>query len=229
MANDAARSFASDLSAEAPTSLLTCADLASRPLAVRHPDFSSSYITVPSGVLPVTAICGVLTLLPRILPEELAFYDASEREYQASELRALLTLLLSALPCPMINRATANSLCGPFSSPLGWYQLARRLGFPVAPIALSSDSPGNPFKVPSGGSSFEAEYLGGHIVRPSSTPADTMTCTLARAGHVEYLRAAYLHNVGTGALSFVTADAMPDITSLPTRCALSDYFRSRCT
>ena len=222
----AAASFATELAAGTAASLMTCADLASAPLALRHPDFETSTITVDGKTTAVTAIRGVVNLLPVVFPSELVFYDEEEREYQAAELHALLTFFLSSLACPVLNRATAASLTGPFPNPLGWRQLARKEGIPVTNIEMSSTKFANPFVVPSGAQSFEVTCLGGRVLGPPRPELDLWTLRLASLGGVEYLRAVYTC-AGSDKSRLLSASTVPDVTSTLIRAALIDYLASR--
>jgi hypothetical protein len=222
----AAASFAKELASEAAASLITCADLASAPLNLHHPNFDASTITVGGETVPVLDLAGVVNLLPAVFPDELIVYDEAEREYQAAEIHALLTFFLSSLACPVINRATATSLTGPFPNPLGWRQLARSSGLAVAPMELRSDAFANPFTVPADRGAIEVECLGNRVIAPSGTVADAQTLTLARQGGVEYLRAVYLRDA-SGDVRYLTVHTTPDVNSAPTRAAVADYFAAR--
>src|SRR5205823_3405004 len=153
--DEAAAAFASELGSATVASLLTCADLASAPLNLHHPNFEASTITVGGEAISVGLLTGVVNVLPVILPDEILFYDEAEREYQAAEMHALLTFFLTRVACPVINRATATSLTGPFLNPFGWRQLARSLGIAVANLQMRSDTSVNPFAVPAGSDSVE--------------------------------------------------------------------------
>jgi hypothetical protein len=224
--DEAAASFARELASEAAVSLVTCADLASAPLNVRHPDFEASTITVRGDTISVRELAGVVNLLPAVVPHELIFYDEAEREYQAAEIHALLTFFLSSLACPVINRPTAASLTGPFLNPLGWRPLARSSGVALAGLDVRSDVFANPFLVPSGCEAIEVACLGNRLIRPSGTVADAHTLTLARRGGVEYLRAVYARDAN-GDVRYLTAHTTPDVKSAATRAALADYFAAR--
>jgi hypothetical protein len=224
--DEAAAAFARELASDATASLITCTDLACAALNLHHPTFDASTITVTGETISVGRLAGVVNLLPVVLPDELIFYDEAEREYQAAEIHALLTFFLSSLPCPVINRATATSLTGPFHNPLGWRQLARSLGIAVSRIAMRSDAFANPFTVPADGGSIEVECLGNRVIAPSGTVADAQTLTLARHGGVEYLRAVYVRDA-SGDVRYLTAHTTPDVKSPPTRGAIADYFAAR--
>ncbi len=108
--------------------LLTPADL-SRPgwrLITEEPEAGSF---VASGrQFHVSAIDGVVTLLPAVFPQELLSLEASARTYAAHEMTAFLRYFLSSLRCPILNAATAGSLCGPLWRRERWLQVAASCG-----------------------------------------------------------------------------------------------------
>lgn len=224
IADRAAVTFAGDLAGVTAAALFTCRDLAEQPLALHHPDPQRSVLTAGGRTIPLSAVRGVVNLLPTVLPEDLSFYPPEERDYQAAELHALLTALLSALPCRVVNRATPAGLTSPFNDPLGWHRLARRLGIPTAHLAIDSDAFVNPFVAPPGTDRIEVSCLDGSVITPSGTDADRHTETLARVAGVEYLRAFYALPDGEPALH--SAGTIPDIRHPATRRALIELFRS---
>jgi hypothetical protein len=224
--DEVAAAFVKELASDADASLITCTDLAAAPLNLHHPNFDASTITVARETISVGRLDGVVNLLPVVLPDELIFYDEAERDYQAAEIHALLTFFLSSLACPVINRATATSLTGPFHDPLGWRQLARSLGIAVSRIAVRSDAFSNPFTVAADDRSIEVGCLGNRVIAPSDTVADAQTLILARHGGVEYLRAVYIRGA-SGDVRYLTAHTTPDVKSAPTRAAIADYFAAR--
>jgi hypothetical protein len=224
--DQAAELFATELASSVEVSLVTCTDLASAPLNLLHPNFAASTITVRGETLSVDRVAGVVNLLPAVFPYELIFYDEAERDYQASEFHALLTFFLSSLTCPVINRATATSLSGPFLNPFGWRRLARSLGIAVADIEVRSDAFVNPLVVTAGRESIEVVCLGDRVISPSDTVADAHTRSLARHAGVEYLRALFVRDAN-GGLEYLTAHTTPDVTSAATRAAIADYFTAR--
>jgi len=68
----------------------------------------------------VAEIRGVLVRRPAVMPEELKQIAREDRAYVAAETNAFLVAWLSALPCPVVNRPAANSLCGPAWDRLHW-------------------------------------------------------------------------------------------------------------
>jgi hypothetical protein len=213
------------LAARSAVSLMTCAELAAAPLHLCHPNFSDSVITVSGRPVGVGRLAGVVNLLPVVFPGELIFYDGAERDYQAAEFHALLTFFLSSLACPVINRATATSLTGPFHNPLGWRLLARSIGLATMPVTTRSDTFTNPFSAPANGA-ITAECLGSRVIASSDTEADAQVLTLARQAGVEYLRATFVRDSGQ-VLRCLTAHTIPDVKSALTCAAIADYFSAR--
>jgi hypothetical protein len=219
----AAAAFAEEFAAAASVSLMTCRDLAASRIALRHPDFAVSTLTIGGKQISVREISGIINLLPAVFPEELFFYPPEEQEYQAAEFHALLTFLLSGIDGPVINRPTGGSLAGPFLNPLAWYHVARRAGVPLCSISIDTDDFVNPFAVPVSATAFEVSCLGGSILSPSGTAADRNTLALSSVANVEYLRAVY-ERTANGNLELAMIRTVPDLSSAATRRALMDFF-----
>lgn len=217
IADEVAAGFAREFPAAAAR-VVTCLDLAMAPGALHHPRCEASRLTIGGEVVPLGRIRGVVNLLRGVDPGELLCYAEEEREYQASEFHALLTFLLSALPCPVVNRPTPLSLSGPVLNPLGWYYLARDAGIPLVGITVESAAPASPFPALAGGM-IDVSCLGGVLIRSSGTPADEWTLRLARQARVEYLRARF-SAPSHDALRFYSADGVPDLRCGATRQAL---------
>jgi hypothetical protein len=84
---------------------------------------------VAGGIqLPTDALRGVLVRRPAVAAEELRWIAADDRQYVAAEINAFLVAWLSALPCSVLNRPTATSLCGPAWSQTYWKVAAARAG-----------------------------------------------------------------------------------------------------
>lgn len=110
--------------------LLGAEDLTSPGWVFDVADPGTGTAVVEGRAVPVEAICGVVTRRPAVLAEELRVISADDREYVAAEVNAFLLAWLAALPCAVVNRPTATSLCGPAWSPLRWAATARRAGVP---------------------------------------------------------------------------------------------------
>lgn len=136
--------------AGADVKVLTCHDLA-------RPGWRLTLADEPTLVVegrPVAArkIRGVLTRLAWVTHYELPFLRAEDREYGAAEIQGFLLALLSRLSCPVLNRATPGSLCGPGWSAERWVQRAAELGLAVQPIVRRT-------------------YAGGAVLEKAPTPA----------------------------------------------------------
>lgn len=84
---------------------------------------------VASGIQrPIATLCGVVVRRPAVVAEELPWIAPEDRHYVAAEINAFLVAWLSALPCPVLNRPTATSLCGPAWSQTYWQVAAARAG-----------------------------------------------------------------------------------------------------
>ncbi|MBV9747492.1 MAG: hypothetical protein JO157_01640 [Acetobacteraceae bacterium] len=101
----------------------------------RHRVGASQEDTLAIGgrIIPSEAITGVLTRMWAIESRDLPHIATSDRDYVAAEMTAFLTAFLSALPCPMLNRPTAATLCGPAWRPEQWMRTAAKAGIPVVP------------------------------------------------------------------------------------------------
>jgi hypothetical protein len=86
---------------------------------------------VGGQIVPAGAIRGVLTRLWAVQPDDLPHIVAEDRAYVAAEATAFLIAFLAALPCRVLNRPTAGSLCGPAWQPEQWIRTAARAGIPV--------------------------------------------------------------------------------------------------
>ena len=79
-------------------------------------------------------ITGVLTRWPRFLEQELGAITRDDRAFVAAEMTAFMTAWLSQLRCPVLNRPSPLSLCGPAWRREEWTHLACTLRIPAAPI-----------------------------------------------------------------------------------------------
>lgn len=199
-------------------SVLTCDDLVRRPIRLLHPALQDSTISVGDRTVVLREIRAVLNLLPAVLPNELVMYPPAERTYQAAELRALLTYFLSALPCPVVNRATPLHLTGPVQNPAAWLAIAYRLGIPTSRLRAGAGQ--DPWSCRED-SAIEVVSIGGRLVRPSGTVADEHTLKLAGHCRLDYLKAFY-RDTGRQ-LQFLGGDSYPDIRNPRTRAALREH------
>jgi len=224
LADQDAVAFAKEFADAAAISVLTCRDLAEDHTVLRYPDFASSTLTINCRKIAIGEIEGVINVLPAVFPEELVFFPPEEREYQAAEFHALLTFLLSSLPCPVVNRPAAGSLSGPCLNPIGWYHLAQGLGIPVSPIRLDTDNFNNPFAARRADPIISVTCLGDRVIAPSGTTGDRDTIALSRQAKVDYLTALYTASEA-GRPELAAVRAVPDLRDGVARRALIDYLR----
>jgi hypothetical protein len=224
LADQDAVAFAKEFADAAAISVLTCRDLAEDHTVLRYPDFASSTLTIDCRKIAIGEIEGVINVLPAVFPEELVFFPPEEREYQAAEFHALLTFLLSSLPCPVVNRPAAGSLSGPCLNPIGWYHLAQGLGIPVSPIQLDTDNFNNPFAARRADPTIAVTCLGDRVITESGTTGDRDTIALSRQAKVDYLTALYTASKA-GRPELAAVRAVPDLRDMVIRRALIDYLR----
>jgi hypothetical protein len=108
--------------------LLSARDLTTAGWEFHPADPSSGVAVIDGRRVPVANLQGVLTRRPAVLSEELAWLDPGDRQYVAAETNAFLVAWLSSLPCPVVNRPTTTSLCGPAWDELHWRSAAAGAG-----------------------------------------------------------------------------------------------------
>lgn len=222
LGNTAAGSFASELRGRGV--VVRCPDLLASRGALVDPDIWRSTITAGGRAIALGDVRGVVNLLPVVSPDELPCYAPEERAHQADECHALLTFVLAALPCPVVNRPTPGSLSGPFANPIGWFHLAASLGIPVSSVTVDSRAFRNPFTPGSRCGLLRVVSLGRRIVDASHTVADDYTATLAARAGVEHLCAWY--ESSAAGIRFRDARGTPDIGDPTTRAALARFSRA---
>jgi len=113
--------------------LLTCEDLSTAGWQLRVPGRSRSQAVVSGKIISEEDIQGVVMRRPWIIEGELTHITASDREYVAAEMNAFLLAWLTSLKCPVLNRPSGTSLCGPNWRAFQWAQAAAAAGFKVQP------------------------------------------------------------------------------------------------
>jgi hypothetical protein len=108
--------------------VLSAEDLVSSGWKLRVGDPHGGTAVVSGHPTAVATIRGVLVRRPAVMPEELKQIAREDRAYVAAETNAFLVAWLSALPCPVFNRPSANSLCGPAWDRLHWEVACARHG-----------------------------------------------------------------------------------------------------
>lgn len=129
-----------DAWSDAGAVLLSARDLCTRGWTFHAPSGHDGAFVAGGVRRPAAALRGVVVRRPAVAAEELPWIAAEDRQYVATEINAFLVAWLSALPCPVLNRPTATSLCGPAWSQTYWQVAAARAGVawsgPVASDAV---------------------------------------------------------------------------------------------
>ena len=99
---------------------------------VGAPQFST--LRIGGQELREDEIEGVLVRIASIGTEDLPHIVEADRSYVAAEMTAFLRAWLSGLPCPVLNRPTAQNLGGPAFRHEQWVQFAIRHGIPAVPV-----------------------------------------------------------------------------------------------
>lgn len=123
----AARSLV-DAWKDAGAVLLSARDLCTRGWVFQVPARGGDAFVAGGTPRPAATLLGVVVRRPAVAAEELPWIAAEDRQYVATEINAFLVAWLSALPCPVLNRPTATSLCGPAWSHTHWKVAAARAG-----------------------------------------------------------------------------------------------------
>jgi hypothetical protein len=184
--------------------LLSAEDLSRPGWAFEVPARAGGACVANSRVVPHAEVTGVLTLRPRVFPEELAHVASADRAYVAAEMTAILLAWLVTRRCPVINPPSARSLAGPDWPASRWRHEAAHLGIPLAP-ADASCAPAPIEIVFTCGRLFGAENarLGEHVA------------ALARTARCEALACGF-----TGTDQFISATPWPALVAPPVRDAL---------
>lgn len=111
--------------------LLTAEDLSRPGWRCALPDDGALVGIVGERHLSKEQIAGVLTHWPRFLPVDLPDVHSRDRDFVAAEATAFLSWWLSNLSCPVLNRPSSVSLCGPVWRQEQWLAAGKSLGVPI--------------------------------------------------------------------------------------------------
>jgi hypothetical protein len=111
-----------------PAALLTPADLSRAGWSYRLGCIDQGFAIASGARIETRRLQGVLTRLAWIDARELEQIAAAEREYVGAEMTAFLLSWIAALSCPVLNRPSTTSLCGPGWSAAEWQMAACRVG-----------------------------------------------------------------------------------------------------
>jgi hypothetical protein len=161
-------------------------------------------------------IDAVITRLPFVTESELDRIHPDDRAYVAAEMQAFLFAFLSALCCPVVNRATPACLLGPNWRWPEWRRQAIRLDIPVVDCGISI-SPGT--RCPTwaerlssrAGPFASISVVGKHTVGDVAPELRIYALKLARAARLELLRVWFTSPDGSAHLA--GCDLAPDLSS----------------
>lgn len=200
-------------------------------------DPGRSRAVVDGKVVATSDISGVLTRLPAITEQEIPHIVPEDRSYAATEMTAFLTFWLSTLKCPVLNRPSASSLCGPSWRSEQWTLRASRLGLPVAPRHRHTPPFGAGTPTPGDGSSssladadvgaVQVTVVGDRCVGAADEDLARQARLLAAAAGVDLL--AVLFSVPESGSRFVDAHLWVNLYDEEVDEALLHYFFSMRT
>jgi hypothetical protein len=132
-------------------------------------------------------IRGVLVRSPAVTASDLPHIAPSDCSYVAAEMTAFLVYWLSALRCPVVNRPTPRSLCGPGWYPEHWTHYAARAGLHVRPMnrSINLTSIDHPSWSPHSGPFTELTVVGEASFGNASTDLAAKARELAAAASVD--------------------------------------------
>jgi hypothetical protein len=156
---------------------------------------------------------GVLNRLVYLPSGLFSHAPASDRLYAAGEMTALFMSWLAAMPAPMLNRPTAQGLCGSWRHPSEWQMLAARAGLATRPYHQSGCSNGagsalgyNPTV---DGTAF---VIGSKVVGPDDLPPAVRDgCAALAAAAGQQLLGIDFTRDGEHRWTFIGASPRPDL------------------
>ena len=111
--------------------LLSVNDLTSPGWQISASNFNESIFVAEEQVWPVSAVKGIVNLLPQVAPYELFKIVEDDRKYVASEMNAFLFYFFSKMKCPFLNEPSMFNLSGPFIKQEEWIMQCIMAKLPV--------------------------------------------------------------------------------------------------
>jgi hypothetical protein len=200
--------------------ILTCRDLSRRGWRLDMNGGDDDRIVAAARRLRAENITGVVSLMPCVRPQELVHIIAADREYVAAEMTAMLVYWLSQLRCPVLNRPSAGSLCGPAWRPERWCRLASSYGIPVQHhrrATAPGDRRHDGVRI--------LTVIGPRVIGPGLSQFAKRARAIALAAGVDLLQLWFA--VGRSGPRCLGAPPVPDIASPTVQLAIVDYFRGQ--
>ncbi|HVX64975.1 MAG TPA: hypothetical protein VHA11_00160 [Bryobacteraceae bacterium] len=171
-------------------------------------------------------IDGVLIRWPAVVPADLPYIAASDRNYVAAEMNAFLVYWLTASGRRVLNRPTPRSLCGPGWYPEHWVRHASQAGLRVRTLqrSLTLASAGR-FGWPVYDGLWVDVIVAGPACYGSATPElARKACALAAAAGVELVKFRF---DGSGEdACFLEADVCPNLEDELVEQAVYSYLET---
>lgn len=199
--------------------LLTPADLSHRGWVVRTDRPLGGCLVAGGERIALDHVQGVVSLLPAVFPQELVAIEEPARAYAAQEMTAFLRYVLTSLPCPVLNQATAGSLCGPLWRPERWLQVAASCG--IATDVWHRRS-GDALEAQTDEGLVTMTLIGNEMVDRSFNHFRVIMRTLARAASVGMLSARF--RLSDRGPLFCGADVCPQLSGPRAAALIEKYF-----
>jgi hypothetical protein len=177
-------------------------------------------LVVGGAPVPARAVTAVITRIAGVTTAELPFIHAEDRDYAAAEMQAFLVALLTSLTCPVLNRPTPASLCGPAWSREQWVLAAARAGVPVATVTRRAYAGGAVVRGPAEPPRRIVHVVGETCAGDPDPALHAAAVAVARAAGTELLRVAF--DATAGAPRFLDADTWIDVADLAVATALHE-------
>lgn len=199
--------------------VLSIADL-SEPGWVHAPgDGAAGRLVVEHRRIQTRDLRGVVTRVSCVTEGETSAIHPEDRLYAAAEMQAFLLAWLTSLPCPVLNRPSAQSLTGPARSMEQWAHRARRLKIPCHPIVRRSSFDERSELAPDAGAPRD-EVVTVDVVGTrafgleAAGPLGRMAVALARDAGADLLRVTFTRPAdGADSAAFAGANVWLDVAA----------------
>jgi hypothetical protein len=166
-------------------------------------------------------ITGILIRWPAIHEMEIKTESQEDRTYVSSEMTAFLRAWLSQLKCPVLNRPTASTLCGPAWRPERWIYVGAQLGIPVRRVIRRTGKPSMASEPANQSQTTIVTVVGSKYFGACDPVLGQQAQRLAKAAGVDLL-AVHFDRAERGA-ALLTADPIPDLSDPKVKDAILAY------
>ena len=171
----------------------------------------------------VSEISGVLMRWAAVLASDLPHIQPANRTYVAAEMNAFLIYWLNVLDCPVLNRPTPRSLCGPGWYPEHWMNQASRIGMRVRTVerSISQTCIQPPAWPPHGGPFLELTIVGQSCFGTASRGLVSKALALAKLAGTDLVR--FRFDKDAVDACFLEADLFPPLSDEAVERAVLTY------